>query len=53
LKPLGELQNLFPDIGNIPDRREMETHIILNQLVVEGDIEKEKKRLQRMCDDAR
>jgi GTPase Era involved in 16S rRNA processing len=50
-----QLQNQFPGVSNIQDRRELENHSISQQVhvVVKGDIEREKERLQREYDESK
>jgi hypothetical protein len=60
-----QLQNQFPDVSNIQDRRELEKSNIQNRrelenhisqqvnVVVKGDIEGEKERLQREYDESK
>ena len=66
MKYMKQLQNQFPDVSNIQDkreleksniqdRRELENHSISQQVnvVVKGDIGGEKERLQRECDESK
>ena len=55
MKYMKQLQNQFPDISNIQDRRELENHSISQQVnvVVKGDIGGEKERLQREYDESK
>ena len=55
VKYMKQLQNQFPDVSNIQDKRELENHSISQQVqvVVKGDIEREKERLQREYDESK